>query len=235
VTYLAVASTSQSTLTSFNDVVVFGTITTTSGGGAHGSGGGGGACFSGIVKIRVPGGVARLEELEPVCVIETRFGPRIADLVVRDYCGEMRDMGNRELVTPDHLIEANGGCWVPASLRWQRVACFEGKVYTLSVRTEIDEAALYSGRRHCGTQHQSAAAVGTIMKITQQAKITLPNGDTAIHTAELLSIVHTADGAIAAIASCCGKVGAVTTCQKCSGRGCACCSGTSSIHELYKG
>jgi len=140
VTYLAVASTSQSALTAFNDVVVFGQIIMTSGGGAHGAGGGGGACFSGNVKVRVPGGVARLEKLDPVCVIETKFGPRMADLVVSDYCGEMRDMGNRELVTPDHLIEAHGGFWVSASFRWGCVVtCFEGKVYTLHVRTEIDE------------------------------------------------------------------------------------------------
>jgi hypothetical protein len=130
VTYFAVVSTSQSVLTSFDDVVVMGTITTTSGGG--------GACFSGNVKIRVPGGVARFEDLDPVCVIETLFGPRMADLIVTDYCGEMRDMGNRELVTPTHEIKA-GPCYVPASLKWERAVSFRGKVYTLRVHTDREE------------------------------------------------------------------------------------------------
>lgn len=138
VTYFATAQSAQSILTSFDDVVVMGTITTSSGGGGTGSGGGGGACFSGNVKVRVPGGVTRFEDLDPVCVIETLFGPRIADVIVTDYCGEMRDMGNGGLVTPTHEIKA-GPCWIPASLRWDRVVPFKGKVYTLHVHTEKDE------------------------------------------------------------------------------------------------
>jgi hypothetical protein len=138
VTYFAVLSTSQSTLTSFDDVVCVGTIVLTGGGGAHGTGGGGGACFSGNVKVRVPGGLALLEGLDPVCVITTEFGPRMADVIVTEYSGEMRDMGDRQLVTPGHLIQAGPG-WLPASMRWERVVCFEGKVYTLRVHTEIDE------------------------------------------------------------------------------------------------
>jgi hypothetical protein len=138
VTYLVVLSTALSTLSAFDDIVCFGSITTTSGGGAHGTGGGGGACFSGNVKVRTPRGPARFEALDPVCVIETEFGPRLADVIVREYCGEMRDMGNRELVTPSHLIKKGPG-WLPASLRWERVVQFEGKVFTLRVHTEIDE------------------------------------------------------------------------------------------------
>jgi hypothetical protein len=138
VTYFAVASTSTFTLTSFDDVVFVGTVTTVGGGGGTGSGGGGGGCFTGNVKVRVPGGLARFEDLDQVCVIETLYGPRVADVIVRDYCGEMRDMGNRELVTPAHEIKA-GPVWIPASLRWSRVAHFEGKVYTLRVHTEKDE------------------------------------------------------------------------------------------------
>ena len=138
VTYFAVAGTTRSVLTSFDDVVCVGTITTTAGGGAVGSGGGGGACFSGNVKVRVPGGVFRLENLNAVCVIETLFGPRLADVIVSDYCGEMRDMGDRKLVTPSHEIKAGPG-WLPAALRWDRVVCFEGKVYTLRVHTGRDE------------------------------------------------------------------------------------------------
>lgn len=144
VTYFATAQSSQSVLTSFDDVVVMGTITTTGGGGAHGSGGGGGACFSGNVKVRVPGGIAELEVLKTaydkrgVVVIETLFGPREADVLVSDYCGEMRDMGNRRLVTPSHQIKAGPG-WLPASLRWERIVCFEGAVYTLTVRTDVEE------------------------------------------------------------------------------------------------
>jgi hypothetical protein len=139
VTYLAVASTNLSTLSSFDDVVFVGQITISSGStGVGGTGGGGGACFSGNVKVRVPGGVARFEDLDPVCVIETQFGPRVADLIVTEYCGEMRDMGDCQLVTPRHEIKA-GPCYVPASLRWDRVVHFEGKVYTLHVHTNIDE------------------------------------------------------------------------------------------------
>lgn len=140
VTYFVIAATSRATLTSFDDVVCVGTITTNNTtSGAVGSGGGGGACFSGNVKVRVPGGVARLEDLDPVCEIMTLFGPRVADVISTDYSGEMRDMGNnRELVTPSHQIKAGPG-WVPASMRWERVVYFEGKVYTLRVHTEIDE------------------------------------------------------------------------------------------------
>jgi hypothetical protein len=140
VTYFVIASTSRSVLTSFDDVVCVGTITTVGGGGgAVGSGGGGGACFSGNVKVKVPGGVTAFEKLDPVCVVMTKFGPRMADVIVTEYSGEMRDMGNRELVTPGHLIEAGPDVWVPASARWERVTCFEGKVYTLRVHTEIEE------------------------------------------------------------------------------------------------
>jgi hypothetical protein len=138
VTYFAVASTSQATLTSFDDVVCVGTITLSGGGGGLGDGGGGGACFSGNVKIRTPRGVVRLEALDLVCVIETEFGPRMADVIVTEYAGEMRDMGNGELVTPRHPIKVGPG-WLPASARWERVVQFEGKVYTLRVHTEIDE------------------------------------------------------------------------------------------------
>jgi hypothetical protein len=91
------------------------------------------------VKVRVPGGLARFEELDPVCVVETEFGPRMADVIVTEYCGEMRDMGGGKLVTPGHLIEAGPDVWVPSSLRWDLVVYFEGKVYTLHVRTEIDQ------------------------------------------------------------------------------------------------
>jgi hypothetical protein len=142
VTYFATSS--QTTLTAFDDVVFVGQITTTSGGGAHGTGGGGGACFSGNVKVRVPGGVASFDELhaEWLCrgfvTVETELGPREADVIESDYCGEMRDMGNRKLVTPSHEIKV-GPVWVPASLHWGRVVPFAGKVYTLHVRTNKDE------------------------------------------------------------------------------------------------
>ena len=69
------------------------------------------------------------------------------------------------------------------------------------------------------------------MKITHEVKITLASGDVAVHTAELLSIRHTADGAFTATAACCGKVGDIRTCQSCSGRGCAACAGTGSIKD----
>jgi hypothetical protein len=145
VTYFAVAGTAQSVLTSFDDVVFVGQITTNNTtGGAHGTGGGGGACFSGNVKVRVPGGVASFDQLHAEwksrgeVVVETLFGPRIADVIETEYSGEMRDMGNGELVTPSHEIKA-GPCWIPASMRWGRVVQFEGKVYTLRVRTNKDE------------------------------------------------------------------------------------------------
>jgi len=69
------------------------------------------------------------------------------------------------------------------------------------------------------------------MKITHEVKITLASGDVAVHTAELLSIRHTADGACAATAACCGKVGAIRTCQGCSGQGCSACNGQGSIKD----
>jgi hypothetical protein len=69
------------------------------------------------------------------------------------------------------------------------------------------------------------------MRLTHQVVITLKSGETVIHTAELLAVRHTADGASAATVACCGKVGAVMTCSGCSGSGCSACNGKGSIKD----
>ena len=67
--------------------------------------------------------------------------------------------------------------------------------------------------------------------ITHDVKITLADGSPFTHTAELLGVRHTADGASCATAACCGLVGAIKTCPTCSGSGCATCGGTGSIKD----
>jgi hypothetical protein len=69
------------------------------------------------------------------------------------------------------------------------------------------------------------------MKITYQVTITLASGATAVHVAELLGVRHTADGASAATAACCGKIGALLTCSACGGSGCQTCGGSGSIKD----
>jgi hypothetical protein len=61
--------------------------------------------------------------------------------------------------------------------------------------------------------------------------ITLASGLPVTHTADLLGVRHTADGASCVTASCCGLVGAIRTCQCCSGTGCAACGGKGSIKD----
>jgi DnaJ-class molecular chaperone len=69
------------------------------------------------------------------------------------------------------------------------------------------------------------------MKITHTVVTTLTSGQPASHTAELMGVHHEGDGSSTAIASCCGKVGAVITCSVCNGSGCAQCHGTGSIKD----
>jgi hypothetical protein len=69
------------------------------------------------------------------------------------------------------------------------------------------------------------------MKLKKDVAITLGSGVTVIHSAELLDIRHTADGASVASAACCGKVGAIITCSGCAGSGCPACGGKGSIKD----
>src|SRR3954453_7741434 len=69
------------------------------------------------------------------------------------------------------------------------------------------------------------------MKITHDVQITLADGSPFTHTAELLGVRHTADGASCATAACCGLVGDIKACQSCSGHGCAACEGKGSIKD----
>jgi hypothetical protein len=69
------------------------------------------------------------------------------------------------------------------------------------------------------------------MKITHSVNITLASGSLVTHTAELLGVRHTADGASCATAACCGLMGDVKTCQGCAGSGCAACDGNGSIKD----
>jgi hypothetical protein len=150
VAYLATST--KSDLTGHNDIILFGSITTTSGGGSVGVGDGGSVgCFSGAVRVRIRGGMARFDELPAVCEIETLFGYREADLQIREYSGPVQIIRlPSEYVTPEHPINKLGlmdalhvgfdrDDWVPASEKWQSSLEWSGTVYTLSVRTEIEE------------------------------------------------------------------------------------------------
>lgn len=68
------------------------------------------------------------------------------------------------------------------------------------------------------------------MKVTHSIDIMLA-GLPVTHTAELLEVRHTADGASCAMAACCGLVGDLHTCPCCSGLGCPACGGRGSIKD----
>jgi hypothetical protein len=69
------------------------------------------------------------------------------------------------------------------------------------------------------------------VKVKVELPDKLKDGTAITHTAELLAIKQTADGAFAATAACCGKVGATICCSVCSGAGCQACGGSGSIKD----
>jgi hypothetical protein len=103
------------------------------------------ACFSGNTKVKTPQGDMRFDEMPMVVEVMTEFGPRMADLLVHDFDGEMLDMVDAELVTLDHPIK-RATKYVDAndafSPEHPRVP-FKGKVYNLSIRTANEEERHY--------------------------------------------------------------------------------------------
>ena len=70
--------------------------------------------------------------------IETEFGSRSARKHTRRYAGWMHDMGDGELVTPEHLIKVTSGFFDAARTIWAERVWFEGDVHTLETITDVD-------------------------------------------------------------------------------------------------
>jgi hypothetical protein len=121
--------------------------TLSTGSGASGvSGYGTGGCFSGNTRILLPGRAIEISAHRSGDLVLTDFGPRPADLVIHaDYHGTMLDMGRGELVTLDHEMRIGPGYrdehFVPAERIFDPSCAlpYVGTVYTLHVRTEVDE------------------------------------------------------------------------------------------------
>lgn len=113
-----------------------------SGSGTGGGGGGGGGCFTGNVRICVPGGFARFDELHGEFEIANRKGTRRATLVVHeDYTDTMLDMGNGELVTEGHGLLLDGE-YQAASIclpEAPRIEKWTGTVFNLHVLSDDPE------------------------------------------------------------------------------------------------
>ncbi|MCU1307114.1 MAG: hypothetical protein JWN45_1809 [Acidobacteriaceae bacterium] len=105
--------------------------------GAGGAGSGGTACFSGNTEVQTIDGDKRFDELPEFPIVLNRRGePRAARLVKHvGYNGEMRHMGDGELVTPGHPL-AKDGQWVPAGETYKTSCNFEGTVYNLEIMDE---------------------------------------------------------------------------------------------------
>jgi hypothetical protein len=100
-------------------------------------------CFCGNTRLLTQRGDVRFCELTLADQVMTRNGLRpIADIQVHeDFNGEMRHMGNGELVTPEHIFLEEGG-EVEAQTLYAETASFTGAVYNLHVQTDDD------GERH---------------------------------------------------------------------------------------
>jgi hypothetical protein len=97
-------------------------------------------CFSGNVKIRTPAGWQSFNELVAAAIVKSPFlitnetGINVAELIIHEYDGPMIDMGDGELVTPEHAMK-QGASWIPASARFPgcpRVH-FKGEVFNLHI------------------------------------------------------------------------------------------------------
>ncbi|HZP22825.1 MAG TPA: hypothetical protein VFB04_05220 [Terriglobales bacterium] len=136
VTYLA--TTSFDTVVSSSANVYVDVITTPAAAGPPtGGGGSGGGCFSGNTRVVTPSGIKRFDELEQVCAVITKRGPRLADLIVHEERSwQVLAMGDGEFVTPDHLI-CDGDAWIPArSVFPGPLKLLADKLYNLHVRAE---------------------------------------------------------------------------------------------------
>src|SRR5581483_3598757 len=143
VTYLA--TTSFDTVVSSSANVYVDVITTPAAAGPPtGGGGSGGGCFSGNTRVVTPSGIKRFDELEQICTVMTKRGPRLADLIVHEERPwQVLAMGNGEFVTPDHLI-CDGDAWIPArSVFPGPLRLLADKLYNLHVRTEEPEEQNY--------------------------------------------------------------------------------------------
>lgn len=114
------------------------------GGGTTGGGGGGGPCFSGNTQIVTKRGAVAIFAVKAGDRVYTRHGWReVKKLLIHDYDGEMREMGNAELVTPGHRMY-RAGLWVPAKECFEKVAHFKGRVYNLELgHSKSDDSKCY--------------------------------------------------------------------------------------------
>jgi hypothetical protein len=118
----------------------------TSGGGTGGTGsgstgtgyGGGRACFSGNTLVRTSRGDVPMVDVqvgEFVLTAKGTWRPVNETLVHEPQTREMRNMGNHELVTPDHYVYIDGAK-TPAGELFSDIVEYEECVHNLSVLTE---------------------------------------------------------------------------------------------------
>jgi hypothetical protein len=112
------------------------------GGGTSGSGGGGGGpCFSPNVRLK---GKKRISKVRPGKKVWTNRGRRmLATLLIHWYEGPMFDMGNGELVTPNHKFVVHDRVLVAAKYLFTRVVHYRGEVWNLEIDTAKEEERNY--------------------------------------------------------------------------------------------
>jgi hypothetical protein len=117
--------------------------TTASGSGGGSGGGGGGGCFSPNTRLACG---TPISEVKPgqLVLVEKDNGERVLRpvdkvLVHEDYTSLMCDMGNDELVTPEHPMKIEGG-WDDADVLFPTSSDMcTGTVYNLEIKTESDD------------------------------------------------------------------------------------------------
>lgn len=97
-----------------------------------------GVCFSGNTRLKDLG---RFDQFSADQIVTLPDG-RKAQVLIHDHNGPMRDMGNDELVTPDHPFQHDGQL-VPASALFPDEVPFTGKVYNLHILTDQESERLY--------------------------------------------------------------------------------------------
>lgn len=145
-----IASTSNPDVTSNDGIVFLGSITTPAhgGGGTGGNGGGGGPCFTGNTHVITKDGHKRISKIIAwVDEVLTQRGWRVVGRRIEHagYSGPLRDMGNGELVTPDHCFWFHR-MWREAMFIFTtEIPCLYGSVFNLEIEGDgSDEEQCYT-------------------------------------------------------------------------------------------
>jgi hypothetical protein len=130
--------------------------TGSSGGGV----GGGDSCFSPNTKVQTQRGNISFSQLKIGDSFLTSRGTYrpVTSITRRPYKGRALDMGNDEIVTPEHLF-LDGDLWVPVlSLNKYSEVYYTGEIWNAHLQTEIDD----DGTRP-ETEHSYVLANGEVV------------------------------------------------------------------------